>query len=136
MSPEKITFIAVTGLFILIFMIFVARRLPKKLKKDKYKRQWRNLQAKCANKEMWREAIIEADDLLASALKKRRIKGSTMGERMVESQKIFTDNDAVWYGHKLRLKIDANPELKLNKDDVKRALMGIGQGLKDLGAFK
>ena len=136
MSPEKIAFIVAICFVSLSLLIFIIQRLPKKLKKEKFKRKWRDLQSKCADQDKWREAITEADDLLASALKKRRIKGSTMGERMVEAQRIFSDNDAVWFGHKLRTRIDANPELKLQKEDVKRALMGIGQGLKDLGAFK
>ena len=58
-----------------------------------------------------------------------------MGERLVEAQKIFTNNDAVWFGHKLRTRIEMNPEMTLNKNDVQKALYGLRQGLKDIGAL-
>ena len=58
-----------------------------------------------------------------------------MGERLVDAQKVFTDNDGVWYAHKLRKKVEAEPDFKLKKTDVKDALIGIRQGLKDLGAL-
>lgn len=136
MSPEKIAFIIAVCFVCFSLGILIIQRLPKRLKQEKFKKKWRDLQKKCADPEQWRSAIIEADNLLASALKKKRVKGSSMGERMVEAQKIFSDNDAAWFGHKLRTKLDSNPELQPAKDDVKRALMGIGQALKDLGAIR
>lgn len=136
MSPEKIAFIVAVIFVIFSVLLLIIQRLPKRLKQEKFRKRWRELQKKCSDKEQWRHAVIEADDLLASALKKKRIKGGSMGERLVEAQKIFTDNDSVWFGHKLRTKLDANPEFDLQKEDVKRALMGIGQALKDLGALR
>jgi hypothetical protein len=73
--------------------------------------------------------------LLDDALRKKKIKGKTMGERLVNAQKIFSDNDGVWYGHKLRKKIDNIPEYTPKKQEVKKALLGLRVGLKDIGAM-
>lgn len=136
MSPEKITFI----IAIILVVIFVAgaifTKIPKRLKHEKFKDKWKHLQARCADKSQWNTALIEADDLLASALKKKKFKGKSTGERLVSAQKKFSDNDAVWFGHKLRGKIDTHPDINLSQDEVKRALVGIGQGLRDIGALR
>lgn len=109
------------------------RRQP--LNTERFQEKWRQLQQLCRNKEDWPQAIADADTLLDEALRKKRISGKTMGERMVKAQRIFTDNDSVWFGHKLRSKIESDPGVKLKEDDVKTALVGIRQALKDLGAL-
>jgi hypothetical protein len=85
---------------------------------------------------MWPMAVIQADNLLDEALKKRRYKGKTMGERMVSAQKTFTNNNQMWFGHKLRNRIVHESDIKLAEKDVKTALIGLRQALRDLGALK
>ncbi|MGF7228817.1 MAG: hypothetical protein ACQR33_02415 [Candidatus Saccharibacteria bacterium] len=114
-------------------LIFWRRRRP--INTNRFQEGWRELQKLLRDKTTWPQAITNADKLLDEALKKRRFGGKTMGERMVKAQRIFSDNDGVWFGHKLRSKIEAEPEMKLKEDDVKDALIGIRQGLKDLGAL-
>jgi hypothetical protein len=58
-----------------------------------------------------------------------------MGERLVKAQRLLTDNDGVWFGHKLRNRIEEGENVKLKETEVKDALMGIRQALKDLGAL-
>jgi len=111
-----------------------ARRKP--LNTDYFQEKWVELQKLCRNKDTWPEAVLAADKLLDEALKKSFMRGKNMGERMVAAQRSFTDNDGVWFGHKLRNKVESDPELKLKEDDVKGALIGIRQALKDLGALK
>lgn len=114
-----------------------ALRLRRKtLKPEKFIPRWKALQKKLSHKDEWGEAIIAADKLLDEALRKLHYKGKTTGERMVSAHKLFTDIDGVWFGHKLcnKLKSDTPPPLK--ERDVKKALLGIGQGLKDIGALK
>jgi hypothetical protein len=108
----------------------------KNLKPEKFIPRWKQLQKMLCNKNQWNEAIITADKLLDEALKKLHYKGKTTGERMVAAHTLFTDIDGVWFGHKLcnRLKSEEPPTLK--EKDVKNALMGIGQALKDVGALK
>jgi hypothetical protein len=58
-----------------------------------------------------------------------------MGERLVNAQRAFSDNDAVWFGHKLVKKLNEEHDVKLKESDVKKALIGLRQGLRDLGAL-
>lgn len=136
MSPEKVAAIAVGAVALIIILIILIRFSPKRLRSKHFIKRWHELQAKCSDPKLWPEVLKEADNLLDEALKRRRIKGKTMGERMVSAQKLFTDNDTVWYGHKLRKKYEAKPGTKLTEQQMKKALIGLGKALKDLGALK
>jgi hypothetical protein len=116
------------------FFVFVKKR-PRKLKTNRFQEQWREMQKLCASKETWSKAVIDADKLLDEALRKKRFAGKSMGERLTKAQRIITNNEGVWFGHKLRTKLEADPDTKLKEADVKQALLGIRQALKDLGAF-
>jgi hypothetical protein len=115
--------------------LIVKRVRPRVLKIEHFQEQWQVLQKLLSDKTRWSDAIVEADKLLDEALKKKRFRGGSMGERLVKAQRLFTDNDNLWFGHKLRNKIDADPTVKLKETEVKQALMGIRQGLKDIGAL-
>jgi hypothetical protein len=122
---------------ILTGIVFLVRwiRRPKPLDKPYFQRKWRKLQKLCGDKKTWPEAIIEADTLLDEALKKKRFSGKNMGERLVKAQRLLTDNDKVWFSHKLRAKLESEPKAKLQEKAVKDALVGTRQALKDLGAL-
>ncbi len=111
------------------------RRRPRKLKTAKYSVRWQELQKLCANRKTWPEAVIAADSLLCEALKKKRYKGKTTGEKLVAAQHELSDNEAVWFGHKLRNKIATEDVRKLKKKDIIEALAGFRQALRDLGAL-
>lgn len=125
--------VLLVGLALLATVIL--RRRPRSLKIDYFQQRWKELQTMCRSNESWAGAIVGADQLLDEALKKRRLGGKTMGERMVRAQRLFTDNDGAWFGHKLRSKVESEPDMKLKEDEVKNALIGIRQALKDLGAL-
>lgn len=139
MSPEAKIAIIGAGIVVITFVVIIAklllRRAPMRVKKNKFQRKWLELQKYCKDKKTWPEALVTADQLLDKALVKKGFKGKNTGERLVSAQRKFSDNDAVWFGHKLTRKVEENPELKLKEKDVKEALMGIAQGLKDLGAL-
>ncbi|HEX5456655.1 MAG TPA: hypothetical protein VFW77_04830 [Candidatus Saccharimonadales bacterium] len=135
-TPETLAAAAAGALVFLIVAVYVIYRLTRKrVRPKKFRERWRKLQKKLPNRESWLEALIDADNLLDEAMKKRNIKGETMGERLVNAQKDFKDKDEVWFGHKLCKRHHEHPELKLKKDDVKRALVALRQALKDLGAI-
>jgi hypothetical protein len=135
-SPEAIGLIALGIVAGLVVLVFVIVKYRKHFKGSGYfKDKWQLMQKKLPNRESWREAIIEADDLLGEALKKKGVKGKTIGERLVNAQKHIEDKDAVWYGHKLRKKLDQNPGYKPKKQDVKKALLALRAALRDLGAM-
>jgi hypothetical protein len=111
--------------------------LPRrKIKPAKFREQWIELQKFCSSKDTWPLAVINADKLLDEALKKKRLKGKSMGERLVEAQRQLSDNDGVWFAHNLAKKLleDAVPRLK--EADVKKSLVGYRQALRDLGALQ
>lgn len=126
---------AVLAILITGLIIWLIRR-PRRLKTDRFQTKWRELQKLCAAKDTWPEAIISADNLLDEALKRRRFGGKTMGERLTKAQRVIKDNEAVWFGHKLRSKLETDTLAKLKETDVKQALLGIRQALKDLGALR
>jgi hypothetical protein len=123
--------VIVTGV---VFLVRFLRR-PKPLDTPYFQRKWRKLQKLCSDKKMWPTAVIEADTLLDEALKKKRFSGKNMGERLVKAQRLLTDNDKVWFSHKLRTKLEDEPKAKLQEKAVKDALLGTRQALKDLGAL-
>jgi hypothetical protein len=115
--------------------IIMYRRRPRKLKIDLFQEKWRIMQKQLTDKQQWPQALIDADKLLDDALKRRRFPGKSMGERLTKAQRVLTDNEGVWYGHKLRQKLEAEPGIKLKEKEIKQALIGIRQALKDLGAL-
>lgn len=110
------------------------RRKPQ-LKVSRFIASWQELQGYCKDKATWPNAITSADKLLDAALKKKRFKGKTMGERLVAAQNNLSDNDMVWTAHNMAKRVSEVPNLKLRERDVKLALIGFRQALKDLGAF-
>lgn len=125
----------VAVLTVLVVVFFWWRRRRKPIDKIYFVDEWKSLQKLLRNKERWDVALIQADNLLDIALKKKHFRGKSMGERMVKAQRLFTDNDSLWFAHKLRNKIESDPKLKLKESDLKQALLGIRQALKDLGAL-
>jgi hypothetical protein len=107
------------------------------LNHDYFFEKWFALLAKVKNSEDGMIlAVIDADKLLDEALKKRHFRGKTMGERLVAAQRSLTDNDAVWYAHKLRNRLVHEPDVRLKKNEAQTALAGFKKGLQDLGALK
>ncbi len=118
-------------------LYFFFRRMPRRraLKQQYFVERWQQLQTMLRDKTAWRDALMQADTLLDEALKKKRVRGKGMGERLVKVQRMLSDNDGAWFGHKLRNKVEQEPDTKLKEKDVKQALVGIRQALKDLGAL-
>lgn len=135
MSPEMITIVGISAVAMLIFLIFALRSLPKRVKMTHYVKKWREIQALCANKDDWPHAIVHADMLLDEVLKKRKISGKTMGERMVSAQTKFSANDALWSAHKLANTIRQEGATKISEATVKDSLVAFRQALRDLRAL-
>lgn len=130
-----IALIAFVLLVVLGVVLWVLHRRPHALKQEHFQKKWKELQKCLADKKQWASAIIDADNLLGEALKKKHVPGKGIGERLVQVQRDLSDNDGVWYGHKLRNKLENEKNFRLKEADVKQALLGIRQALKDLGAL-
>jgi hypothetical protein len=132
------TYVAAVIVLLLLVLIasWLTRRRPHKLNVEYFQKRWLEAQKLLSSKNTWPLAVINADKLLEDALKRRNYKGKTMGERLVAAQHDLTNNDGVWFGHKLRNRLVHEDTTKLSKRDVQDALMGLRQALKDLGALK
>lgn len=119
-----------------IGLLIRKRQRSRKLDTGHFTDKWRDLQKLCGDPSTWPLAIIDADKLLDEALRKSRVKGKTMGERLVTVQRALSNNDGVWFAHKLRNKLVHEDIEALKEKDVKQALIGFRQALKDLGALK
>ena len=120
---------------IILGVRLMARR-PQQLDTAKFKQRWQEVQKLCRGSKTWPLAVINADKLLDEALKKQRCKGKTMGERLVTAQRRLSNNDSVWFGHKLRNRVVHEDMTQLRQTDVQIALRGFRQALKDLGALE
>lgn len=138
MMGNKLTYAAIVlalgVLLAVVATVLIIRRRRPKFDTVFFESEWKALQANLRDKSTWPVAVIEADKLLDTVLKSRKYKGKTMGERLVSAQHDIKNNDEVWFGHKLRNKV-VHEHIKLNKGDVKAALLGIRRALKDLGAL-
>lgn len=131
--------LTIVAILLFVFAgVVVAMRfvLKRRVNKPKYKARWQELQKFLANRETWPLAVITADKLLDEALKKRRFKGKSMGERLVSAQRSFSDNDGVWFAHNLSKKLADENSVRLRQVDVKKSLVGIRQALRDLGVLE
>jgi hypothetical protein len=132
-----IAIIIIAGIiFLVVGVADRMRRRSKGLNTAQFTERWHELQKNCATRKTWPLAIIDADNLLDQALKGRRFKGKTTGERLVAAQHELTANNLVWFGHKLRNRIVHEDVRKLKKADMLEALSGFRQALRDLGALK
>ncbi|MDB5184604.1 MAG: hypothetical protein JWN38_412 [Candidatus Saccharibacteria bacterium] len=135
MNSELIAILIAAAVIVLLIAIVVFKRRPRKVNVDSCTKRWQAVQKRCADKGTWPQAIAEADKLLDDVLKRRHYKGKTTGERLVTAQHDLTNNEGVWFGHKLRNRIEAESLKKVSKQDTLEALGGFRQALKDLGAL-
>lgn len=136
MTGVNLIIIGMAGVVCIGMLVFVVtKRVPRRLRTESFARAWKELQAYCKDKKTWPLALARADKLLDGALKKRKFKGKSMGERMVSAQRVITNNDALWFAHNLTKKVAENPSMRLKEADVKAALLGFRGALKDLGAL-
>ena len=136
MSAEALIGIAGAIIIALTFAALLYKKAPKRMKRTKYTKKWRDIQQLCVKSSNWPQAIMLADQLLDSVLKRKNKAGKTMGERMVSAQNDFSNNDAVWQAHKFANHIrHAEDDKKLDENDVKAALIAFRQALRDLGAL-
>ena len=54
---------------------------------------------------------------------------------LIFEKTIVSNNDSVWFAHKLRNRLVHEQDIALREKDVREALVGIRQALKDLGAL-
>lgn len=99
-------------------------------------RKWESIQAMAAgNGSNLRDAVSEADKLVDYVLKGQGVRGETMGERLKNSGKRFSDIDAIWRAHKVRNALAHETDFDLVPGQAREAINDLERGLKDLGAL-
>ena len=134
------------GIFILVAVLIAAvvgvvylmvmSKQPA-LNVQRYQTKWLEIEnsVRRDNSASWQLAIINADKLLDQALRDRRYKGQTMGERMKSAQKTWKNANHVWGAHKIRNQLAHEVNAIVSYDITLRSLSAFKQGLKDLGAI-
>ena len=128
------TSIALSIVFLLLIFVIIYKYFPKRLNNKKFIKRWIYIQSLCSNKAFWPKAVTEAELLLKKAVTRRKFRGKNMGEKLTDAQRTFTDNDSLWVSYKIFKKLDNNKTV-LTESDVKKALLGFRQALRDLGAL-
>jgi len=120
--------------FFLFVCLYINLYFPRKLRSKKFAKKWLDIQLLCKNRDNWPKAISEAEQLVKKAVTQKKFKGKNMGEKLTYGQRMFTDNDSLWFSYKIFKKLD-DKLLVLGESDVKKALYGFRQALRDLGAL-
>jgi hypothetical protein len=125
----------VFGVAVLVLLGIFGKKYHPKMAQKHFQKEWSQLLERVKTPEGMVLAIIEADKLLDRALKRHNFRGKTVGEKLVAAQRTLSDNDSVWYAHKLRNRLVHEPNIRLKKNECRDALAGFKQALKDLGAL-
>ena len=123
------------GILILIILGRFGRRFVQPVNRRYFDKRWGEVLGRVKTSEGMALAVIDADKLLDEALRRKGYRGKTMGERLVAAQRELSNNDSIWYAHKLRNRLVHEPNVRLRKSEAKNALSGIKQGLQDMGAL-
>ncbi|MGA3150259.1 MAG: hypothetical protein ABSD10_01400 [Candidatus Saccharimonadales bacterium] len=126
-------------IFGIVVLFLIGRFAPKprrRLNHEHFQKQWLEILARVKTSDDGMTlAVIDADKLVDEALRKLHFGGKTMGERLVSAQRTLSNNDNVWYAHKLRNRLVHEPNVQLKKREAQDALTGFRQALRDLGAL-
>lgn len=121
---------------ILLVVISVTRRAPKRLNTEKYQERWMGITSSVTNDSgSMQLAVLNADKLLDMAMRERGFSGNNMGERLRSHGSQFSNLNAVWSAHKLRNRIAHDHDVALNQRTTQSALNSFKTALKDLGAL-
>ncbi len=135
------------GIFILVAILLAAivgvvylmvtTKHGSQLNVQRYQTKWLEIENSVTrdNTASWQLAIMNADKLLDQALRERRFRGQTMGERMKSAQKTWKNANHVWGAHKIRNQLAHEVNANVTYDITLRSLSAFKQGLKDLGAI-
>jgi hypothetical protein len=120
-----------------LFALMCLKKSGSKLDIEKYRVKYLEIENSLKRDEpsSYSLVVLNADKLVDAALKDRRIKGETMGERMKNARELFSSNDSIWSAHKLRNHIAHDTDVHISYNDASIALANFKRALKDLGAI-
>ena len=138
-NPATIFFLAavlIAAVVGVVYLLVMSKQGPA-LNVQRYQTKWLEIEnsVRRDNDASWQLAIMNADKLLDQALRERRFKGQTMGERMKSAQKVWKNANHVWGAHKVRNQLAHEVNAHISYDTTLRSLSAFKQALKDLGAI-
>lgn len=83
----------------------------------------------------WKMAVIEADKLMDSALKRAFMRGDNMGERLRYAAHKHPKIQKVWEAHILRNDLVHETDRRLSRGEAEKTISLFRQGLKVLRAL-
>lgn len=125
--------VALIGVMYLIF----SSKGGSQLNIARYQTKWLAIENSLSrdNPASWQLAILNADKLVDQALRERKYKGETMGERMKSANNVWKNANHIWGAHKIRNQLAHEVDTELNYEITLRSLVAFKQALKDLGAI-
>ncbi len=128
--------VLIAAVVAVIFLVFSGKNAPQ-LNVARYQTKWLEIENSISrdNPSSWQLAILNADKLVDHALRERRYKGQTMGERMKAADKAWSNANHVWGAHKIRNQLAHETDVQLTYETTLRSLTAFKQALKDLGAI-
>ena len=122
---------------ILFALITFGKHRGGALDVEKYRVRWMEIEQSITrdNTAMYPMAILNADKLVDQALRDKGFPGKTMGERLKSTRGKLSRREDLWAAHKLRNRIAHEQDVRVNYNQVRRALNAFKHTLKDLGAI-
>lgn len=120
-----------------VVYITLSQKGDGRLNVARYQARWLAIENSVSksNSASWQVAVFDADKLLDQAMREKRVKGATMGERLKSADKTWSKVNDVWSAHKVRNRLAHESDVKLNYELTRRSLSAFRQALKDLGAI-
>lgn len=150
----KIPFFLVIALFIIVIILSVTRTPYFRLSMygdamevityrpfgfPKMKQQWRKIMRRLdtGSEPEYKLAIIESDTLLDEMLKKMRLAGETMDDRLQAITPLMLPNvEDLKNAHQVRNNIVYNPDYRLNLQETRRVLEVYQKTFENLDLFR
>lgn len=130
----ELIMILATAVILVVLISYVSKN-SHGLDKKYYSSHWMKVEETFAMSESgMRLAVIDGDKLVDHALKKSRVAGETMGERL-KNVNYLKNIDNLWAAHKLRNRLVHEPDMKPKKNEMKNALVAFRKTLRELGAL-
>jgi hypothetical protein len=103
--------------------------------REEIQARWQKIEdlAKLQGESRFKQAVLDADNLLDLTIKSMGIRGETMGERLKNAKGKFSQQvyDGLWQAHKLRNEIVHNINYQLVYWQANGALAKIKKGLRE-----
>ena len=126
-------FLGILAILLVMFVVYVLRYKKQRFTDKELKwfqNYWRDVEAMAGKNP--EQAIMKADKLLDSALKKCGFSG-TFAEKLTAAKGIFRKKDDIWAAHRLRNKIAHEVDYHASERACHAALRAFETAFQDLG---